>query len=64
MPGVGAAGLKVATGAPAAHTSAGSSSFPTFLLIALIAAAAVAVGVLATAVKRRLDDGAEYPVDT
>ncbi len=51
VPGVSAAALRIGAGVPAAHTP--GSSWPTYLLIALLAAAAVAAGVLATGVRRR-----------
>ncbi len=59
VPGVNQAALRTGAGVAAARTP--GSSFPTFLLIALIAAAAIAAGVLAAAVRRHVSGGTEYP---
>ena len=55
------AALRIGAGVPAAHTA--GSTFPTYLLIALVAAAAIAAGVLTTGVKRRRAADAEHPID-
>jgi len=59
VPGVNPAALRIGAGVPAAHTA--GSSLPTFLLIAIIAAAAIVAGVLATTVRRRHSEGTDYP---
>jgi len=59
VPGVSPAALRIGAGVPAAHTA--GSFLPTFLLIAIIAAAAIVAGVLATAVRRRHTEGTDYP---
>jgi hypothetical protein len=46
VPGVSPAALRIGAGVPAAHTA--GSAFPNYLLLALIALAAVAVGLLGT----------------
>jgi len=60
VPGLNQAALRSGAGVAAARTP--GSSFPTFLLIAVIAAAAIVAGVLAAAVRRRMSDGTEHPV--
>jgi hypothetical protein len=60
VPGVSPAALRIGAGVPAAH--APGSTFPTFLLIVLVASAAIGAGVLA--VRRRRDEGAPgHPPD-
>jgi hypothetical protein len=56
VPGLSRAALQSGAGVPAAHTA--GSTLPTYLLLVLIAVAAVAAGVLATGLKRRSEAGA------
>jgi hypothetical protein len=54
------AALGIGAGVPA--TSTPGSTLPTYLLIALVAAAAIAAGVLSTKARRRRSEGtAEHP---
>jgi hypothetical protein len=55
VPGVSPAAVQIGAGVPAAHTA--GSALPTFLLIALIAAAAVAAGLITTRVTRHREPG-------
>jgi hypothetical protein len=55
VPGLSQAALR--TGAGVAATSAASSTLPTYLLIALVAIAAVGIGLLASRHSRRRDGG-------
>jgi hypothetical protein len=57
VPGVSQAALRTGAGVPAAH--AAGSTAPTYALIALIAAAAIGMGVFSTRRSRRREDG--YP---
>ena len=56
VPGVSRGALQTGAGVASAHTA--GSTAPTYLLLVLIAVAAVAAGVLATGLKRRSEAGA------
>jgi hypothetical protein len=59
VPGVAPAALRIGAGVPAARTP--GSTLPTFLLIALVAVAAIGTGALAAGVRRRRSKGSEPP---
>jgi hypothetical protein len=63
VPGVGRAALLSGAGVPAASTA--GSTLPTYLLIVLVAAAAIVAGALSARSTRRRSEGAEErPMDT
>ena len=57
VPGVSRAALQTGAGVPATRTP--GSALPTYLLVGLVAAAAIAAGVLTTGAMRRRSEGAE-----
>jgi hypothetical protein len=57
VPGVSRAALVTGAGVPATRTP--GSALPTYLLLGLVAAAAIAAGVFATGARRRRSGGAE-----